>query len=206
MNTIACQKHPTYAHVPGTDMGKSPSAHGETTPSRSITTHLDYNPSHRLQKNRTTGVLQMKKMGARRPMTADPFTGKPVFDVKDINYDGKVESVKPRSRTPVDMQRRPGREAWPRMDHSTTAGGLTGMIYWDGVNKLTSGLSQYKNKALPNLNLTQGREAYNPLDAGDREARFFAATLDAKVTEPISKVGQMHFRNGHKTGALWHPK
>jgi len=206
MNTIACQKHPTYAHVPGTDMGKSPSAHGETTPSRSITTHLDYNPSHRLQKNRTTGVLQMKKMGARRPMTADPFTGKPVFDVKDINYDGKVESVKPRSRTPVDMQRRPGREAWPRMDHSTTAGGLTGMIYWDGVNKLTSGLSQYKNKALPNLNLTQGREAYNPLDAGDREARFFAATLDAKVTEPISKVGQMHFRNGHKTGVLWHPK
>lgn len=206
MNTIGHKKHPTYAHVPGPDLQKSSSAHGEITEFKSITTHLDYRPSQRLQMKRTTAVLPYKKMGARRPLTADPFTGKPVYDVLDIFYDKNVEKVKPRSRTPVDMHRRPGREAWPRMDQSTAAGGLSGMIYWDGVEQLTSGLSQLRKKALPSLALTQGREAPNPLDAGDREAKFFAATLDAKVTEPLSKVGKTHFQHGHKTGALWHPK
>lgn len=206
MNTIACKKHPTYQHVQGFDMQKSSSAHGEITAVKSITTKLDYNPSQRLQMKRTTGILPIKKMGVRRPMTADPFTGKPVFDTLDMIYDTKEEIIKPRSRQPVDMRRRPGRESWPRMEQSTAAGGLTGLTYWEGVEQLTSSTSQLKKKALPNLALTQGREARNPLDAADREARFFAATLDAKITEPISKIGKTHFHNGHKTGALWHPK
>lgn len=62
------EKHPMYYHVPGISMSKSTSAHGEINVNKSITNHLDYHPSHRLQMHRTTDVLHFKKMGSRRPL------------------------------------------------------------------------------------------------------------------------------------------
>jgi len=72
-STIARKKHPTYPHVPGPDMKKSSSAHGNVAP-KSIVSQLDYNPSHRLQTNRTVNVLRWNKMGSRRPLVRYTLT------------------------------------------------------------------------------------------------------------------------------------
>lgn len=203
------EKHPQYPHVPGPNLQKSTSAHGDIAAFKSITTQLKYNPSHRLQHARTTDVLYLKKMGSRQPLTAHPFNGKPVRNISDAVYDtheAEMQKIRPRTQSPVDMYRRPGREAWGGSNGTPASGALTGLSYWDGIHENTSSVSKLSKSRMPDLNLTQGREAYNPRDTADRESRFFAATLDAHVKPPISKVGKLHFDTGQKTGALWHPK
>jgi len=201
--------HPQFSHIPGPNMKKSTSAHGDIETTKSITLDLDYNPSIRLQVPRTTGVLHLKKMGERRPITAHHFTGKSIHTITDIVYDkeyAEMQTIRPRTLSPVNMALRPGREAWGGQSNGAASGGLTGLTYWDGISENTSSLAELRKSHMPDLNMTQGREAYNPRDTADRESRYFAATLDAQVRAPISKVGKQHFDHGEKTGQLWHPK
>jgi hypothetical protein len=209
INTI-CTKdaHPTYQHVPAPNFKKSASKHCDIVSSKqAMTANLDYNPSRRLQMSRTKGVLKFKHMGQRRPLTADPFTGKQTYGVSDIMYDTRHASqqVRPRIFSPVNMYRNLGRgEGNDGIE--TAAGALTGINYWDGVHRHTSSLTKLENSLLPDLGRTQGREAYDPRDVQYTQARFLCSTIDAKVQEPISSSGKQAFFHGKDTGVLWHPK
>ena len=67
-STVARQHHPTLPHVPGPDLKRSTSAHGDIAAFKSITMQLNYHHSNRLLTNRTTHVLRLKKMCSRRPL------------------------------------------------------------------------------------------------------------------------------------------
>ena len=79
-----------------------------------------------------------------------------------------MEIVRPRTLSPVDLQKRAGREGWGGISGESSAGGLTGFNYWDGVDNCTSSLRKLDKVNLPNLDRTQGREAVNPRDVADR--------------------------------------
>ena len=201
LNTIMpTDKNPMFGHVPATNLKKG-QGHGEIAAVRSITTHLNYNPSHRLQSARTQGALHFKKMTARRPLTADVFSGKPVYTVSDTIYDTQqaFERTRPRSRSTVDMYKNVGREGWDGSEGGSAAEHLTGIAYWDGVNAHTHSLKNIETSLMPDLGRVQGREAYNPLDVAERQARYLSATIDSRVQEPISDAGK-------QSGGVWHPK
>lgn len=201
------EKDPYFGHTPSVSMARNSSSHENlfnyTSP---CDPKVQYKVSHRLLLKRSQSVIPFHKSLARRPLTADYFTGKPVYEILDKVYNPEpgLEKTRPRSLSPADF-RRPGREAWGGSVEETASNGLHGTTYWTNVGRLTEIQAGLKNRRLPNLGKTPGREGHMNADT-TKERLAMTAHLDAEVKEPYSTLGQRYLQHGNTTGAIWDPK
>ena len=94
-NTLcAPDANPLIPHTPGFLMRRAASSHANFSLGRPPTClGGDYRVSTRLVSLRTAGAPPFRKMLPRRPVTADPRTGKPLSESADIVYNPRYPGV-----------------------------------------------------------------------------------------------------------------